>query len=200
MLARLLASGSNIWLADEFCTNLDPVTANIVGHNVHRFARSHGITAVLAAPHCEAFFHSLQPDKVILLTSASEHRVFSGQEYMRFLGKSRLPARGPTAIRLRSRFMVAVRKGKKTTTIRMGRQRVDTDLLLLQCGVDELLVRVTGVNYKRFSELTREDAIRDGAKSLKELRETLMDIYPKLREQTTLTVVVFENICGIQCG
>src|SRR5207249_5670023 len=36
MLARLIDSGANLWLADEFCSALDEVTASIVAHNLQR--------------------------------------------------------------------------------------------------------------------------------------------------------------------
>ena len=55
MLAKLISTKTNVWFADEFCAYLDPVTANVVAHNVQRTARKLGITVVAAAPHCDNF-------------------------------------------------------------------------------------------------------------------------------------------------
>lgn len=81
MLAQLLASECNIWIADEFCSNLDPITASIVSHNIQRIARKVGATIVAAAPHSMNFIFSLKPDKVIRLASASTYSIISGEDY-----------------------------------------------------------------------------------------------------------------------
>lgn len=41
-LAKLLESGKQIWICDEFCSTLDRDTAKIVSYNVQRFARKFG--------------------------------------------------------------------------------------------------------------------------------------------------------------
>ena len=50
MLALLLHSGANVWIADEFCTNLDSITAKVVAHNVQSHARKHKVTVIAADP------------------------------------------------------------------------------------------------------------------------------------------------------
>ena len=90
MLARLIDSGANVWLADEFCSALDEVTASIVAHNLQRHARRMGATVVVAAPHFETFVRSLKPDKVLKLTSAWEWQCFSGSEFIALANRSRL--------------------------------------------------------------------------------------------------------------
>jgi uncharacterized protein len=81
MLARLIASECNVWVADEYCTNLDPITASVVSHNIQRIARKVGATVIAAAPHSINFISSLKPDKVIRLTSASTYSIISGEAY-----------------------------------------------------------------------------------------------------------------------
>ena len=83
MLSRLIASRCNVWVADEFCANLDPATASIVADNVQRIARRLGVTVVAAAPHCETFLHSFRPDLVVLLGSSWDHSTFRGKDYMK---------------------------------------------------------------------------------------------------------------------
>ncbi|MFQ5750384.1 MAG: GNAT family N-acetyltransferase [bacterium] len=82
MLAKLLTSKCNIWLADEFSTNLDSVTANIISHNIQRVARKVGATVITAAPHSANFIFSLKPDKVIHLTSAWTYEIVSGSKFI----------------------------------------------------------------------------------------------------------------------
>jgi len=90
MLARLIDSGANLWLADEFCSALDEITASIVAHNLQRHARRIGATVVVAAPHYETFIRSLRPDKVLKLTSAWEWKSYSGQQFISLAAQSRL--------------------------------------------------------------------------------------------------------------
>ncbi len=90
MLARLIDSAANLWLADEFCSTLDEVTASIVAHNLQRHARRVGATVVVAAPHFETFIRSLKPDRVLKLTSAWEWRQYSGEMFVSLAAQSRL--------------------------------------------------------------------------------------------------------------
>jgi ABC-type phosphate/phosphonate transport system ATPase subunit/GNAT superfamily N-acetyltransferase len=97
MLAKLIDSGANLWLADEFCSTLDEVTASIVAHNLQRHARRMGATVIAAAPHFETFIRSLKPDKVLKLTSAWEWQAYTGDEFVSLAAKSRLQLRRPHA-------------------------------------------------------------------------------------------------------
>ncbi len=85
MLARLIASKNNIWVADEFCSNLDKVTANIVANNLQKISRSLGASVILATPNCSGFVHALRPDKVLFLSNVGTYSVFSGEEYCKKL-------------------------------------------------------------------------------------------------------------------
>lgn len=97
MLARLIDSGSNVWLADEFCSTLDEVTASIVAHNLQRHARHMGATVIVAAPHFETFIRSLKPDRVLKLTSAWEWQSYSGSEFISLAAKSELQGKSHAA-------------------------------------------------------------------------------------------------------
>jgi ABC-type ATPase with predicted acetyltransferase domain len=90
MLAKLIDSGANVWLADEFCSTLDEITASIVAHNLQRHARRIGATVIVAAPHFETFIRSLRPDRVLKLTSAWEWQSYSGEEFMALAAQSKL--------------------------------------------------------------------------------------------------------------
>jgi ABC-type phosphate/phosphonate transport system ATPase subunit/GNAT superfamily N-acetyltransferase len=93
MLARLIDSGANVWLADEFCSALDEVTASIVAHNLQRHARRVGSTVVVAAPHFETFIRSLRPDKVLKLTSAWEWQAYTTADFLAMAARSKLQGR-----------------------------------------------------------------------------------------------------------
>lgn len=196
MLAFLLAAENNVWLSDEFCTNLDAVTANVVAHNVQSIARQIGATVLAAAPHYTNFAFSLSPDIVVRLTSAWEHEVMTGKEFCR--GMSKRPNRNtePPSLRLLPEFISLVRSGKKTATVRAGRKWFDSRLLILNSDSESVPVRVVETTHKRFCDLTAEDALRDGLNDVRSLQHTLRFIYPKLGPKSIVTVVRFESLCG----
>jgi len=195
MLALLLAAEKNVWLADEFCANLDPVTANVVAHNAQSIARRFGATLIVAAPHCKNFALSLRPDCVIQLTSAWEHKIVSGEDFCEAM-KRQSTESGFPSLRMFPEFIGQVRAGTKTATIRPGLKTFKPGLLVLESEHEMLTVRITGVTHKRFSELTDEDARHEGFDDSEALRQTLSYIYPRLRDKSMLTVVRFEPLFG----
>jgi ABC-type phosphate/phosphonate transport system ATPase subunit/GNAT superfamily N-acetyltransferase len=88
MIAKLIASGADIWIADEFCATLDPITANIVSRNLRRCAKQLGATAILAAANWEEFIHELRPDTIVHLRSPWDCRIFSWDEFQQAVSKS----------------------------------------------------------------------------------------------------------------
>lgn len=65
--ARLCDSGKPVWVADEFASTLDPLTASIVAKGLRRMAFKSGATLVVAAAHTDHFLGSLLPNKLIKL-------------------------------------------------------------------------------------------------------------------------------------
>ena len=63
-LAMALAGGKKFVFADEFCTNLDRISASVVAYNVRRFAKKHGVTFILASSH-QDILADLQPDVIV---------------------------------------------------------------------------------------------------------------------------------------
>jgi len=194
MLAKLLSARCNVWLIDEFCANLDSVTANVVAEKLERTARQLGATVIVAAPHCETFLASLKPDLVLQLTSAWEHRIWNGREFAKRLLQGRLVTHAIPTLRLSPEFFTAVYRGDKRTTIRKGRKFPTSDLLLLEGGKEHLLVRVTDVIHKRFSKLTDEDARNDGFSSLHDLQSSLRVLYPDLQGNSIVTIICFQPL------
>lgn len=64
-LARALALGKPCVFADEFCSELDRITAATVAFNVHKFAKRTGTTLVLASSHDDILL-DLAPDILIV--------------------------------------------------------------------------------------------------------------------------------------
>jgi energy-coupling factor transporter ATP-binding protein EcfA2/GNAT superfamily N-acetyltransferase len=90
MMAKLIASNADVWIADEFCATLDPVTASIVARNLRRCAKRLNVTVVLAAASWGDFIHELKPDTVIHLRSPWDYRVFSWSEFEQSVAHSML--------------------------------------------------------------------------------------------------------------
>jgi hypothetical protein len=66
-LARLCASERPIWVADEFASRLDGLTAAVVAKGVRRLATRHGATLLTATAHKDHFLPSLMPSVLIQL-------------------------------------------------------------------------------------------------------------------------------------
>jgi len=64
-LACALASGKPCIFADEFCSNLDRITAAVIAYNVRKFAKRNNVTFFLASSH-EDILADLQPDVLIV--------------------------------------------------------------------------------------------------------------------------------------
>jgi len=73
-LACALASGKKFIFADEFCSNLDRITAGVIAYNVRRFAKHNGVTFFLASAH-EDILADLQPDVLVVKNFAGEAEV-----------------------------------------------------------------------------------------------------------------------------
>lgn len=194
MLARLIASDTNVWLVDEFCANLDPITANVVADKLQRTARKLGATLIASAPHCQNFLKSLKPDLVIRLTTAWEHSILTGEEFMQQLGTSLISNGQPQVLRLRAEYLRAVRMGEKRTTIRKGKLNIKPGLLLFECSSDYQVVNVTSVKYCQVSDLTMEDAFNDGFSDVQTLLSALCKIYPGLQSHHRVTLINFTTM------
>jgi ABC-type ATPase with predicted acetyltransferase domain len=73
-LARALAAGKPFVFADEFCSELDRITAATVAFNVHRFAKGTGTTLVLASSHDDVLL-DLAPDVLVIKDCAGPAHV-----------------------------------------------------------------------------------------------------------------------------
>jgi ABC-type Mn2+/Zn2+ transport system ATPase subunit/GNAT superfamily N-acetyltransferase len=90
MVARLIASRTDVWVADEFCATLDSITANIVSRNLRRCAKHLGVTVVLAAANWSSFVEELRPDLVVQLRAPWDCTVFRWEQFQSATRRSRV--------------------------------------------------------------------------------------------------------------
>ena len=64
MLAKMIESGSQVWMADEFLALLDRVTAKVIAYNIQKIARKVGATLIVATTHRD-MVDDLAPDLYI---------------------------------------------------------------------------------------------------------------------------------------
>lgn len=196
-LALLISGGYNVWIADEFCANMDAVTANVVADRLQRIARQLKAVLIVASSQPAIFAAALCPDKVVHLTTAWEHRVMSGTEFVRSFPSHHRKSAAQT-LSISTKYLPAIRSGRKCTTIRRGRPSISKGLLLLTSRTDVVPVNVTQVKSTRFKSLTEENAHKDGFRNLSELKIALLKHYPNLSDNSWVTIVSFDARCGIR--
>ncbi len=64
-LAMALASEKKFIFADEFCSNLDRITAAVISYNIQKHAKRTGVTLILASSH-EDMLVDLMPDVLVV--------------------------------------------------------------------------------------------------------------------------------------
>lgn len=197
-LAQLIAGGSNVWIADEFCATLDLVTANVVADRLQKIARQLKALLIVASSQPEVFARALRPDQVVQLTTAWEHRVMSGSEFLQSLSAQRSNSSAPT-LSIAVKYLPAVRSGQKCSTVRKGRLKFSKGLLLLTAKTGDFVsVNVTDVRHTRFKCLTEADAVKDGFTNLADLQRALLEHYPDISMDSWVTIVSFETSCEIR--
>ena len=81
MLADLLLRDDQVWLLDEFCADLDPITARIVAHNLRKNVMASGRIAFVAAANHSHYVEALRPTQVIQLQTGGEPQLTSFRDY-----------------------------------------------------------------------------------------------------------------------
>ncbi len=73
-VAKALAGGKQFIFADEFCSNLDRVTAAVISYNLRKFATKTGKTFILASSH-DDLLADLLPEVIVIKHLAGEAEV-----------------------------------------------------------------------------------------------------------------------------
>jgi hypothetical protein len=154
LLAKLIASKANVWIADEFCVNLDSVAANAVAERLGRLARKLNAILLVATPQPELIAKALRPDIVIRLTTAWENEIVSGTDFLRSL-PSRPHGFKVPSLRI-SAFTAAAlrRRGGEGLIILPAEADVRTGPLVLEHNGQSSLVSVASVLKTTVRELT----------------------------------------------
>lgn len=81
-LADLALRQDQVWLIDEFCADLDPLSARIVARNLRRHVIKHRRIAFVAAANYSHFLDALAPTRVLLLRYGGKSELFTYREFM----------------------------------------------------------------------------------------------------------------------
>lgn len=81
MIADLLLRDDEVWLLDEFCSDLDPLTAKIVAHNLRKQIITTGRIAFIAAANHMHYVDALRPTRIIMLRPGDQPNCLSFKEY-----------------------------------------------------------------------------------------------------------------------
>jgi ABC-type ATPase with predicted acetyltransferase domain len=64
-LACAIRSGKKFVFGDEFCSNLDRISASVISHNIQKHSKRFGVTFILASCHDDLLM-DLQPDVLVI--------------------------------------------------------------------------------------------------------------------------------------
>lgn len=81
-LAELILRNEQVWLVDEFCADLDPLTAKIVAANLRKHVMKHKRIAVIAAANHDHFLEALRPTRVIKLRHGFGPEIMTYKEFV----------------------------------------------------------------------------------------------------------------------
>jgi ABC-type transport system involved in cytochrome c biogenesis ATPase subunit len=197
MLAQLIASGRNVWLADEFCANLDVITANVVADRLQQTARQLGAVLIVASSHPEVFTAALRPDQVVHLTTTWECSVVTGAEFLQRMQQRRIKFSVPS-VPVFARDLKLIRTGRKTSIIRPGRLAITEGLLLLTAKGDVEARNAVDVHHVHVDDLTLNDAKCAGFSSLRGLIHTLRQDCARLSSTSWLTIISVASLCSMR--
>lgn len=196
-LAKLVISGCNVWVIDEFCSNLDPITAAVVAEKLQKVARQLGATVILAAPHASNFIFSLLPDKVLQLTSVWEYRVFAGKEYANAVEQGITRPQYVPLFNVPREVLMGVMQGNIKQVVGITQRILSIGSYIILSDDDTLVgAEIIGVQQKALTQIRRDDAHRAGYLTRKALLATLSQ--PNTAEVVILQIKPSQNfICGL---
>jgi len=87
MLASLMLQDSDVWLLDEFCSDLDPIAAALVAHKLNQIVADEKRIAFVAAANHRHFIKSLRPAKIIQLMLGNKSKIYNWKDYEHELSK-----------------------------------------------------------------------------------------------------------------
>lgn len=82
MFADLVLSDAKLWLIDEFCSNLDPITSKIISIRLRKLAQRNKRFVIVAAANTEHFVKALAPDQVLVVRTGGHVLEMRTTEYI----------------------------------------------------------------------------------------------------------------------
>ncbi len=109
-----------------------------------------------------------------------------GRVRVRFIGRH---------LMVKGRYVEKILSGEKKATIRLGIVKPKYDEVFIHGGGRPVaLAKIVRVYHKKISDLTDNDALKDGFSSKKELLKELKRNYDKLNPDDYVTIIEFEVI------
>jgi hypothetical protein len=98
-------------------------------------------------------------------------------------------------IALADEYFDLVNNGIKTSTIRYKRRNYNIGECKFYSDTTDktTIVKIKEIQYKIMSDLTEQDAIQDGFRSLAELKGALLRFYPNATDSDEITKVIFSK-------
>ena len=97
---------------------------------------------------------------------------------------------------LSKEYVPLVVSGRKRTTVREGKRNYRLGDAQIKADDETIAIKIIGIKYKKFGELTDEDAKSDGFEKLGELQAALKKFYPTITETNVTTIVRFDVATG----
>jgi len=76
-----MAAKKKFIFADEFCSELDRITAAVISYNIHKFAKRTGTTFILASSHDDIML-DLAPDVLVVKELSAKTQVIYKKKKM----------------------------------------------------------------------------------------------------------------------
>lgn len=81
-LADLALREDQVWLIDEFCADLDPMTAKIVANNLRKHVIKYQRIAIVAAANHDHYLDALKPTRIIRLRHGFQPEIMTYKDYI----------------------------------------------------------------------------------------------------------------------
>lgn len=81
MLADLTLRDDNVWLIDEFCSDLDPLAARLVAHRLRETVRKQKRIAFVAAANHQHFIKALKPAQIVNVSTGGACQILQWGAY-----------------------------------------------------------------------------------------------------------------------
>ena len=105
-----------------------------------------------------------------------------------------------TVLRSATASVDQILAGRKTSTTRKGVRTYPLGPAVTTDGKRRVPIVITGIDAKRFDQLTAADAASDGSASLAAYRSALVHSYPGLTDADGVSVVHFRVVGPVQPG